>query len=274
MNYSQNIEKISYETEIGEFEVTDLSTYYILTEKNYKTGVVDVSSNTTLLELSNTIYSDINKFWYFLYANDSINPFNLFETDSADNISKYNTEIQINNIDLSSGVDVILTEGSIILPYVNNSGATWQYGSTGNFSLTGGFGFVKEFSPFTKIATITQVNGVTFALNNNVNFIINGSTYSFKGTFDGTTYNVNYIEEKTESIKEIKYKQSNTLIPYALLEDDLPPVSKGSSVSFSGITQSISYSTFEKTKNTNIKYFLPYSNTGLNFTKIQQNYIV
>jgi hypothetical protein len=275
MYYSQSLGKISYTTEIGTFNVSDLTSYFILENTKLSAANVDVSSNTTLLELSNTVYSDVNLFWYFLYANNAINPFNLFDTDTADLLSEYSTNTQINSTTLSDGYDVIVPEGSLILPWVANSGDTYSYGSTGNFSLTGGFGFIKEFNPFTKVATIIQpIGGVTFAVNQKVNYLVNGDTYSSIGSYGGETRSIQYVQTQLEATKEIKYEIYGNLQVFGMMEDDLPITEKTDNFGFTGATSAISYQQYAQNKNTNIQYYLPYTSKSFQFTKITQNYIV
>jgi hypothetical protein len=275
MYYSKSLPTRTYTTEIGDFEVSDLSSYLILENSYLEEATTDVSSNTTLLELSNKVYSDLNLFWYFLYANDTINPFNLLDTDTSDLLNEYNTNTQINSITVNDGFDIISPAGSIILPFVANSGQTWDFGYTGNFSLTGGFGFVKEFDTFTKVATIIQpYGGITFGVNNPVSYIIKGSTYSFKGSVGGETRTINYVQSQAAATKEIKYQAYGNLRVYALLDDDQPPVQKGSGFGFTGSTLAINYKTYAQTKDTNIKYFVPYTAKSFQFTKIVQNYVV
>lgn len=273
MNYSKNLPKIEYTTELGDIKVTDISSYYVLDSKNRETALIDVSSNTTLLELANTVYSDIESYWLFLYANDTFNPFTLLSPDTVDLLDEYSINSEISTINTLTNQDVIVTEGSLVLPYIANSGPTWQYGSTGNFSLTGGFGFVKSYNPFTKNTIVETYGGISFGLNQDVNFIVNGSTYSYKGTYGGVTNKINYIQTQTDATKEVKYKTFGNLQVFGALEDDLP-ITSGENFGLPGVSQAITYKEAAQTTDTNIKYFLPYTFNSLNFTKVEQNYIV
>lgn len=275
MNYSKSLPTLTYTTEIGDFKISDVTSYFVLNNINLPTADYDVSSNTTLLELSNTVYSNIDNFWLFLYANNTINPFTLLSPDTVDLLEEYETNTQINTINVSTNANVFVTEGSLLLPYTANAGSTWDYGSTGNFSLTGGFALVKTFNNFTKNATIIQPTGnAVFSINDAVNYIVKGDTYYLKGSFSGITNRIDYLQTQSEATKEIKYKTSGTLQVFGMLDDDLPVNPGGIDYNLQGISQAVSYEEFAKNRDTNIKYFLPYTTNTFNFTQINQNYIV
>lgn len=277
MKYFENLPKRTYETTIGEFTISDLTSYFTLDYDNLETSKIETSKNTTLVELAGSLYSDVNSHWLFLYANKTINPFTVCLDDTQNLLAQYdsNYAIAANN---NSGKDVIIPAGSIIYPAVSNSGVSWDYGSTGNFSLTGGFGYVQSFNSFTKIATILSPEGATFAVNSPVNFILNGETYSYYfNPLAGITPAVNYYVKQKEAVQLIEYKNSQSFEVYALAGDSEPVIKKGAgdpTYVFSGITQFINYENVAKTSPTEIEYFLPYSVGYLNLTKVIQNYVV
>lgn len=277
MKYFENLPKTTYETTIGEFTISDFTSYFTLDYNNLESSKIEASKSTTLVELAGSLYSDVNSFWLFLYANKTINPFTICLDDTENLLTQYNSNYAIAATN-NTGLDVIIPAGSIVYPAVSNSGVSWDYGSTGNFSLTGGFGYVQSFNPFTKIATILSPEGATFAVNSPVNFIIKGDTYSYYfNPTAGVTPAVNYYTKQKEAIKSINYKDSQTFEVYAMAGDSEPVIKKGAgdpTYTFAGLTQFINYESSAKNTVTEIDYFLPYSVGYLNLTKVVQNYIV
>jgi hypothetical protein len=276
MKYFENLPKTTYETTIGDFTISDLTSYFTLDYNNLETAKIEASKNSTLVELSGSLYSDVNSFWLFLYANKTINPFTVCLEDTESLLTQYDTNYSLAATN-NGGKDVIIPAGSIVYPAVPNSGVSWDYGSTGGFSLTGGFGYVQSFNSFTKIATILSPEGATFAVVSRVNFILKGDTYSYYfNPIAGVTPSINYYTKQKESVKSIVYKDSQTFEVYALAADDKPVISKGinPTYTFSGATQFIDYQNSAKNTITEIDYFLPYSVGYLNLTKVIQNYVV
>lgn len=278
MKYSANLPKITYSTTLGDFEVTDLSSYFVLNNENLSKADIETSKNLTLIEMSGTVYSDVNSFWLFLLANKKLNPFDLTKTDNAKLQSEYETNTVANAISIDNGIEVIVPAGSIVFPKISNSGDTYSFGGTGNYSLTGGFALVQSFDTFSKqYVAIEPYNGITFGVNNDVVFLINGSTgyYQYASSGGGATQSINKIQTQKNATEKILYSDSTTLQVVESLSDDLSPIMKGSApYEPAGISQAFSYSQVSNDENRNIKYFLPYSVGYYSLTKIIQNYSV
>lgn len=278
MKYSDNLPKIEYETTIGNFDVTDLTSYFVLNNTSLNKSEIEISKNFTLIEMAGNIYNDVNSFWLFLLANDIANPFNLTKPDNADLQKQYSENSVANAINVDSGVDVIVPAGSIVFPKINNSGDTYSFGGTGNYSLTGGFALVQSFDSFSKTYTAIQpYSGITFSVSENVVFLINGNTgyYQYSAPSGGLTQSINTIQSQQNAVSKIKFIDSVELLDYEQFNHRLPPVQKGSAPYIpEGISQSFTYSQVSNLENRNIKYFLPYSVGYFNLTKIVQDYSV
>jgi hypothetical protein len=278
MKYSANLPKITYSTTVGDFEVTDISSYFILNNDNLSKADIETSKNLTLIEMSGSVYNDVNSFWLFLLANKKLNPFDLTKTDNAVEQTNYESNTVGNAINTDNGFDVIVPAGSIVFPKIANSGDTYSFGGTGNYSLTGGFALVQSFDAFSKkYVAIEPYSGITFGVNDNVVFLINGSTgyYQYAAATGGLTQSINTIQVQSESTQKIVYSSSTQFQVVEALSEDLPPVLKGSApYQPSGISQAFSYSQVSNNENRNIKYFLPYSVGYYNLTKVIQNYSV
>lgn len=276
MKYSNNLPKISYSTTLGDFNVVDLSSYFTIDNKNLDTTTITTSKATTLVELAGSIYSDTDRFWLFLLANEKINPFTLTKQDDTVLQDEYASNLSINITNISN--DVIIPAGSIIYPAISNSGNSYSFGFTGEFSLTGGFGLVQSFNPFTKIATVLDpYSGATFTENNYTSILINGDTgYYYYSDPSGLTANrINYVQSQKNEIAYIKFKDGSGAAITDTLLDGVPIVEKGGS-SFipSGSSAAYSYSVASSIENREINYYLPYSVGYLNLTKVIQNYSV
>ena len=278
MKYSANLPKITYSTTIGDFDVTDISSYFVLNNDNLNKADIETSKNLTLIELAGSVYSDVNSFWLFLLANEKVNPFDLTKTDNSTLQSNYATNTVVNAKNIESAYEVIAPAGSIVFPNIPNSGDTYSFGGTGNYSLTGGFALIQSFDPFSKqYVAIEPYGGITFGVNSSVVFLINGSTgyYQYVSSGGGATQTINKIQVQENATQKIVYSDSTTLQVFEALTEDLPPIIKGSApYQPTGISQAISYSQVSNNENRNIKYFLPYSVGYYSLTKVIQNYSV
>ena len=278
MKYSDNLPKIEYETTIGAFDITDLTSYFVLNNKNLNTTETELSKNFTLVEMAGNIYGDVNSFWLFLLANDVANPFNLTKEDNANLQKEYSENTVASAITTSDSREVIAPAGSIVFPKTNNNGDTYSFGGTGNYSLTGGFALIQSFDSFTKTYTAIQpYGGITFSVNQNVVFLLNGNTgyYQYVSPTGGATQDINFIISQQNSTNKIKYIDSVELIDYGEIGSNLPAIQKGSPpYALEGTGQTFSYSQASNLENRNIKYFLPYSVGYFNLTKIIQDYSV
>lgn len=276
MKYSENLPKIDYTTTIGTFKVVDVSSYFELNQESLETDTLQVSNDSTLVEMSSTVYADTDSLWLFLYANEAVNPFMLLKNETTTKINEYNTNVTVNSLQNDS-TESIIPAGSIIFPYVDNGGSAWEYGSTGNFSLTGGFALVQSSNSFTKsYTTIQPYGGMTLTVGDIYIALLSGTTYTYMVDSTGTPTNFpSKVISQADSTKIIKYKNPTNLEVYAQLDDDGPVTAKGGNDFLpTGITQSISFTEAERQEPKEIKYYLPYSVGYLNLTRVVQNYSV
>lgn len=161
MKFFSNLPKTNFSSTIGTFEISDFFTYLDVKALNLETGTVTIDSATTLVEASAATYSDPNGFWTFLVANKTINPFDLLSTNVDEFVQGNENKL---NITLTPDLDgkttgIAFPVGSIVVPYAGNAGASFVYGSTGNFNLNGPFAIVEESSFYDGNMVISEQYG-------------------------------------------------------------------------------------------------------------------
>ena len=163
MKYFENLPKRNFESSIGNFEISDFFTYLDNSSVIIDKSNVEIDSKTTLLEASYAVYNDPNSFWLFLAANNTVNPFTLLATNTnifiTENEGKINMGI-VNNPAGSTGL--AFPEGTIIVPYIANTGDSASYSSIGNFSLDGPLTLVEDTSFYQRQMIIKDQKGGTF----------------------------------------------------------------------------------------------------------------
>lgn len=276
MKYFSNLPKREYPTTIGTFNIVDMTCFYDINTIGIETTDTNVDNSYTLVELANTIYEDIDSFWLFLFANNTINPFKLLEQSNT-NLTSFNeslTGVQLLVENLPE--DALFTTGSLLLPSTSNTGSAWSFGSTGNFSLTGGFALIDSYNPFSKRANIRYVEGFSLGLST-----VTGITFS--GLIKGTTGYVTYdkptgiygVEPKLDVPEEINYLAADRQTTVSV-KSEYPLLKKGSGQSpyeplaAGGITFDTS-SAIQK-RLPRIKTYLPGTIKQTNFIKVVQNY--
>lgn len=163
INYFNNISTRSYPTTLGNFIIEDMTSYFTVNDSQFITTDLTIDNTDTLIEASKKVYQDIDSFWLFLFANKKINPFDLLEPNSSVVQSTVSGFTGI-GLEVYPAQDAIFTNGSLIFPQTTNTGASWEYGSTGEFDLNGGFALIDSYNPFSKRAVIKYVQGFTLAL--------------------------------------------------------------------------------------------------------------
>ena len=137
MKYSENLPKLSYNTSIGKFSITNFFSYYKYNFDTLTVQQIDYDSKTTLVEASAQIYQDANSFWLILLANQTINPFTLFKPNptlyTGENIDKNTALIE----DTSTTVPYYVSAGSLVTPFAATGGNEYDFSSVGNFDLNG-----------------------------------------------------------------------------------------------------------------------------------------
>lgn len=213
MKFFTNLPKTSFETTIGSFNISNFFTY--LNVKNIfinKTEIV-IDNKTTLIEASYQAFNNVNNIWSFLAANNTINPFNLLPENNV--VFQNNNSDKINFLLFpEAGMcigGIAFLEGSIITPYVGNTGGPGSYGSTGNFNINGPFARIEKSSFYDGNMVLGLQYGGTgdfITLGSTTDLVtvlsINeGGTYSWGGTYYTSTKQkytkaVVYIENTEE----------------------------------------------------------------------------
>lgn len=154
MKYSANLPKLTYQTSIGSFNITNFFSYYKFNFDATTKQEVELDSKTTLVEAAAKIYNDANSFWLILLANKWLNPFTLFNPNSAifnaENENK-NTTIMVNR---TTGTPYYVAPGSIVAPFAATGGNPYDYSYVGNFDLNGDFYLIEDQNFYTKRITV------------------------------------------------------------------------------------------------------------------------
>jgi len=288
MKYFLSQSKLQYATTIGTFSIVDLTSYLKVDDSQFKTKEINVDNTQTLVELAQSIYDDVDSFWLFLFANKTINPFDLLDFS---NTSVKESASQLLGLGVQQQLvpdynDAILTPGSIIFPATEVTGASWSYGSTGNFSLTGGFAVIDSYNTFSKRAITKQPIGFTFQLSSLISALIKGPTgyslYNFTKEIFGTTYTGEiYIGSTAATLSitdEITF-QTAEKTSYATVKSEYPLIKKGFGLSPyeippEGPTQYIDINQTIQTKQNNINSYISGTMKYSAFTRVVQNYEV
>jgi hypothetical protein len=220
MKFFNNLPKTVFTSSIGDFRISDFFTYLDVERTTIEEGTITIDNKTTLLEAAYTVYTDSDSFWAIVAANNVINPFFLLE-DNASIYSKNNEEKINMTLFPTAGATtggVAFPVGSIVLPYIGNTGPAYNYGSTGNFQLNGPFALIEETSfydgsmvigpqrggtgPFIRV-NATQDLVAVIQLNSDGSYSSAGNYY----TADKTSYLNKTISVSTPQDAKIIYKQ-------------------------------------------------------------------
>ena len=169
MKFFNNLPKTTFSTTLGNFNISDFFTYLDVDKTQVDETTVAVDDKTTLVEAAHNVYKDVNSIWAFVAANNTINPFDLvapnssmFATNNADKINL----LLFPTAGVTSGA-VAFPEGSIIMPYTSNTGASSSFGSTGNFDVNGSFAIIEATSFYDGNMIIGPQETTTFISVNN-----------------------------------------------------------------------------------------------------------
>lgn len=244
MKYFENLPKRNFESSIGNFEISDFFTYLDNSSVIIDKSNVEIDSKTTLLEASYAVYNDPNSFWLFLAANNTVNPFTLLATNTnifiTENEGKINMGI-VNNPAGSTGL--AFPEGTIIVPYIANTGDSASYSSIGNFSLDGPLTLVEDTSFYQRQMIIKDQKGGTFISPNG----LTGSSIVVITPILGGTYSIQKLLYPTNPKKSIETTLKVELTAEGIIEEysysDKYSSSKSKSapapsLDFSGVTGS------------------------------------
>jgi len=190
MKFFENLPKTSFETTIGTFEISDFFTYLDVENALIQESNISIDSKTTLLEAAATTYQDPDSFWAIVAANNVINPFTLVESNVNifTNANKNNTcfVLSINNATLDIlGPNLAFPIGSLIFPYIANSGTATFYGSTGSYNMNGAMAVIVDSSYYDLTMTASIVTGGN-------NFLIKNAPITIIPLKSDGTYDVPY----------------------------------------------------------------------------------
>jgi hypothetical protein len=164
MKYFENLPKKSFASTIGNFNISSFFTYIDADAVGLPTDQVLVDSKTTLLEASFKVYQDPNNFWAFLLAAKKINPFELLSNNTILFTKTNENKINFAAVqDVSGTTGIAFPKGSIIAPYVANTGSCSSYGSTGNFDLNGPISIIESVSFYDGNMVIKDQKGATYS---------------------------------------------------------------------------------------------------------------
>lgn len=163
MKYFDSLPKKDFESSIGLFLISDFFTYLDTSTLSLQTVDVLVDKKTTLLETSHLTYTDPNSFWSFLNANNTINPFTLLTQNTELFEIEYQNKINLQlSGDVSGTTGFVFPEGSIIVPFIANTGGSYSYSSVGNFDLNGPLSIVESASFYDGNMIIKDQTGATY----------------------------------------------------------------------------------------------------------------
>ena len=277
MKYSTNLPKRTYTTTIGDFDLVDLSSYYVFDDTNAEKMNISVDKSQTLIETSYSTYGDVDSIWMFLFANKKINPFTLTKLDAPTALAKVKNFTALGLEEDGPVVDAITTNGSILVDRVTNSGATWDYGSTGNFSLTGGFALVDSVNTFSKRAVVKEANNIQLTENAVTYFLLNRSSNGSYSIYNASkTIGISQTIARQSLTNSTKFEQVTPGRITTNLNSELPVLIKGNGSAYTPQGTGVTFSFEEDVQNQNIDIFA-YDITTISFTnliQINQNYVV
>jgi hypothetical protein len=277
MKYSTNLPKRTYTTTIGDFDLVDLSSYYVFDDTNAEKMNISVDKSQTLIETSYSTYGDVDSIWMFLFANKKINPFTLTKLDAPTALAKVKNFTALGLEEDGPVVDAITTNGSILVDRVTNSGATWDYGSTGNFSLTGGFALVDSVNTFSKRAVVKEANNIQLTENAVTYFLLNRSSNGSYSIYNASkTIGISQAIARQSLTNSTKFEQVTPGRITTNLNSELPVLIKGNGSAYTPQGTGVTFSFEEDVQNQNIDIFA-YDITTISFTnliQINQNYVV
>lgn len=254
--------------------LVDMCSYYEIISTEIETSPIKIDKSETLIEKAYNIYGDVNSFWLFLFANNTINPFTLPKASKGTLLDEFSGTKTI--YARSGSSELYSPEGSILTPFANTGGCAWQFSYVGNFSLTGGFAVSKAYNSFSKRTYLSEPIGLTLSVNDPVISIVSGTTYYQKLSNSGPYY-TETIDFQSAITKEIPYSKTSNKETYLLLDSELPLFSKGSPPPYepTGITQEeISFTDFVEDQSIYINAYVPYSVGYKAFSLIKQKYVV
>jgi|688.fasta_scaffold57707_3 hypothetical protein len=241
MKFFNNLPKTTFSTTVGDFTISNFFTFLDIENIFFDTTETIIDNKTTLVEAAARVYADPNSIWAFLAANNTVNPFDLLAENTVlfqeENQQKVNF-LLFPTAGATTGGSAF-SVGSIVVPYIANTGGTASYGSTGNFNINGAFARIQNSSFYNGDMTIGKQFGGTGS------FITTGTgitteqvvvlqqnsdgSYSWGGIYYTSNKKsapdvVVYIEDLEEGKTIFKQPQGSNITVDSLLEEESGPV--------------------------------------------------
>jgi hypothetical protein len=263
MKFFINLPKTSFASSIGNFEISNFFTYLDVENLKFSKASVNIDNKTTLIEAAYSIYGDPNNFWTFIAANNTVNPFDLLEENVTNFLNIQENKVSFLLFPGATAVTggVAFPAGSLIFPYIGNTGACYFYGYTGNYDLYGRYAIIESSSFYDGYMTIGRQHGGTG------DFIVVGASaervsvvkYNAGGTYEwaGNYYanNKKYAKDKITSIvnpKDAKIIYREAVSSNETIDDILPE-----STPISGVTFAVTSQEANENISKNIKAYSP-----------------
>lgn len=217
MKLFNKLPKKSYSTPLGDLLISNLHVFFKKDLINKSKTTIEIDNKTTLIEASFKIFEDHDSIWAFLHSNNKINPFT-FLIENSNIFKKYNQtkinftpEVSQAGGDYTTGTQLTMPAGSILVQYSAVTGASWSFSSVGNFDLNGPFALVEFSDSYQTKITVKENKNTTgsdiiYANQDDIDdysFIVNGSTnyYQYNNVF--TNKNTKKYNETTSKIFSI-----------------------------------------------------------------------
>lgn len=221
MKYFENLPKTNFTSTIGDFSVSNFFTYIDTSDVYLPLDTITIDSKTTLMEAAHNVYKDPNSFWIFVVANKTINPFTLLSTNTSIFITENQNKVDLKLAGNTAGTTgYVFPKGSIIVPYVSNTGSSSAYSSIGNFNLDGPLSLIESVSYYSGNMIIKDQLGATYQ------FILpNGTTgsqmvvlYPIKGGTYGLQKSLYPYKTKkaTETILEVEISEAEKIEEFSV----------------------------------------------------------
>lgn len=251
MKYFENLPKRTFESTIGNFEISDFFTYLDNSNVAIDKSNIEIDSKTTLLEASYSVYNDPNSFWLFLAANNTVNPFTLLATNANIFITENEGKINLGLVNNPAGsTGLAFPVGSIIVPYVGNTGDSAAYSSIGNFSLDGPLTLIEDTSYYQRQMIIKDQKGGTFISPNG----LTGSSIVVITPIEGGTYSIQKLlypsnpKKAIDTTVKVELTTEGFIEEYSYSDKYTPSKTKSApaaSLDFSGSTASTQITALE-----------------------------
>jgi len=262
MQYFSNLPKISFESTIGTFNISDFFTYIDISNANITPYEKEFDNKNTLIEAASLIYGNADSFWLFIFSSNNYNPFTLNPENTDLKILKETNKLNISlKQNVSGTTGFIAPKGSIIVQYQQNTGGSAAYSSIDNYDLNGAFTLVENDYYYSEtVITKDQKNGSIFTsgtTGNSYVVIYPSSTggYQIKPLLYSTTVEPaldKQLYSYNANTGKIVYEtKTYNLAVAGRLEDD-GAISSQILYSTSSNSENVSYETFLKKQNRTI----------------------